>query len=632
MSQRRSSRFSRLTPGRLAVVVGVSIAGLVAFAAIRWSVREADRPDVRLTAPATNSAAQSSPSTAAFVEGPLSIRSAGRVAAGDPHQEGWLMEAFSQRAIQQLGKLAECFQRPDVLVLSEGDLLAVDFSCQSLVPDKMPIAYQTDDVSVRRYRDPNAAEQPLHITDAREAISKLRNQFAELDHLKSKFKLFRVSQHDDQVVTEQYFHLGGQSPTQSIEHNAKWLIGWSQSVGETLPVIRWIRVLEAEQVVARIAGNPWLVDCTQSMLPITAGHRLCLQRGIPQWMSRLEAVNGIYNFGHHGIAVGDVNSDGLDDVYVCQTGGLPNHLFLQQPNGTLRDTAAASGVDFLDNTRSALLIDLDNDDDQDLVLALSSGLVLMENEGQAGFAVRARINSVKQAFSLVAADYDQDGFLDVYVCVYYATGDEVSDLPLPLPYFNATNGGQNHLIRNLGRWRFDDVTSEVGLDDDNRRFSFAATWTDDDNDGDLDLMVVNDSGPNHLYRNEGGQFRNAAKEVGLVDGAFGMSATVSDYDHDGWQDLYVSNMFSAAGNRITFQSRFKPSETSETRARFQHLARGNSLFRNSGNGTFADVSVGMGVTMGRWSWGSLFVDLNNDSWEDLLVTNGFITGKMSDDL
>jgi hypothetical protein len=208
----------------------------------------------------------------------------------------------------------------------------------------------------------------------------------------------------------------------------------------------------------------------------------------------------------------------------------------------------------------------------------------------------------------------------------------VSQLPLPLPYFDATNGGRNYLIRNLGNWRFEDVTSDVGLDDDNRRFSFAAAWEDYDNDGDQDLLVVNDFGPNHLYVNDQGRFRNVADQNGLRDGAFGMSATWGDYDHDGRFDIYVANMFSAAGNRITFQPQFKPDESDRMRYRFRYLARGNSLFRNLGNGTYEDVSVAMGVTMGRWSWGSLFVDLDNDSWEDLLVTNGFVTGSQKDDL
>jgi hypothetical protein len=294
-----------------------------------------------------------------------------------------------------------------------------------------------------------------------------------------------------------------------------------------------------------------------------------------------------------------------------------------------------AGVDYLDNTRSALFVDLDNDDDQDLIVALTTGLVCLENvssEGRTRFALRARFPAIRQAFSLAAADYDQDGWLDLYVCVYYGDPQSVAELPLPLPYFDATNGGANFLIRNQGQWRFADVTGQVGLDDDNCRFSMAAAWEDYDNDGDLDLMVINDFGPNQLYRYQAGRFRNVAAQVGLLDGAFGMSATFADFDRNGRMDLYVSNMFSAAGNRVTFQPRFKTELATADRARFQRLARGNSLFRNVGPDRFEDVSVSHGVTMGRWSWGSLFADLNNDGWDDLLVANGYLTGTTADDL
>jgi hypothetical protein len=97
-------------------------------------------------------------------------------------------------------------------------------------------------------------------------------------------------------------------------------------------------------------------------------------------------------------------------------------------------------------------------------------------------------------------------------------------------------------------------------------------------------------------------------------------------------DLYVANMFSAAGNRVTFQPQFKPGESEAVKARFRHLARGNTLFHNLASGGFEDVSEPLQVTMGRWSWASLFVDLNNDSWDDLLVSNGFVTGSQTDDL
>ncbi len=111
-----------------------------------------------------------------------------------------------------------------------------------------------------------------------------------------------------------------------------------------------------------------------------------------------------------------------------------------------------------------------------------------------------------------------------------------------------------------------------------------------------------------------------------------MSASWSDFNRDGWMDLYVSNMFSAAGNRIVYQQQFKPHASADTRKRFQYMARGNSLFQNNPDGRFQDVSRPAGIMMGLWSWGSQFVDVNNDGYEDVLVANGYYTRSDTHDL
>ena len=202
----------------------------------------------------------------------------------------------------------------------------------------------------------------------------------------------------------------------------------------------------------------------------------------------------------------------------------------------------------------------------------------------------------------------------------------------PMPYYDANNGGRNTLLRNDGSFRFSDVTQQTGLEQNNTRYSLAVSWEDYDNDGDLDLYVANDYGRNCLYRNDGGRFVNVAQQLGVEDMSAGMSICWGDYNHDGWMDMYVANMFSAAGNRITFQRQFKSSVDPTVRKAFQRHARGNTLFENDGKGGFRDVSVQAGVTMGRWAFGSRFVDLNNDGWDDLVVANGFISADDSGDL
>ena len=186
------------------------------------------------------------------------------------------------------------------------------------------------------------------------------------------------------------------------------------------------------------------------------------------------------------------------------------------------------------------------------------------------------------------------------------------------------------------------MTRQVGLDVNNRRWSFAASWEDYDNDGDPDLYVANDYGRNNLYRNNGGQFVDVAAEMGAEDSASGMSVAWGDYDRDGWMDVYIANMFSAAGNRIISQPNFNPAPAAGLPQQFRRFVRGNTLLRNLGQASdstsdrtmagFSDEGARARVTMGRWAWGSNFVDLNNDGWEDLVVANGFMTTEDTGDL
>jgi hypothetical protein len=292
-------------------------------------------------------------------------------------------------------------------------------------------------------------------------------------------------------------------------------------------------------------------------------------------------------------------------------------------------------VDQLELCSSALLIDLDNDGDQDLALATVGAVLVFENDGSARFRRRQRIVAGATLQSLTAADFDLDGDLDVYVCGY-SPGNSIwkadGATDAPVPYYDANNGGPNMLLRNDGDFQLVNVTAEVGLDVNNRRFSFASSWEDYDNDGDPDLYVANDFGRNNLYRNDGAQFVDVAAEAGVEDMASGMSASWGDYDNDGWMDLYVGNMFSSAGNRIVYQRQFLPQAAVVTREIARRTARGNSLFRGGPTGQFLDVSVPAAVTRGRWAWASKFVDVNNDGLEDLLVANGFITHQDTGDL
>jgi hypothetical protein len=392
--------------------------------------------------------------------------------------------------------------------------------------------------------------------------------------------------------------------------------------------------LEAMREAANAA--PRFRDISQGALGHNVSYRHQLARSLDAWRAELDAATGIDVYGHNGIAVGDYNGDGWEDLYVCQPAGLPNRLYRNNGDGTFDDVSRAAGVDVLDASTMALFGDLDNDGDPDLIVVAGTRVLVFRNEGRGKFSRPAQSELKESDATLTSAalaDYDRDGDLDLYVCAY-DFWSAAATYDAPTPYYDATNGPPNILYRNRGDGSFEDATAASGMGQNNNRFSFAASWADYDRDGWPDLYVANDFGRNNLYRNNGdGTFSDVAAKAGVEDLAAGMSVAWGDYDGDGWLDLYVSNMWSSAGQRLTFNPAFaEVAGDAAVRAAFQRQARGNSLFRNNGDGTFQDVTAAAGVAFGRWAWGSGLWDYDNDGRLDIFVTNGYITGPDTHDL
>jgi hypothetical protein len=348
---------------------------------------------------------------------------------------------------------------------------------------------------------------------------------------------------------------------------------------------------------------------------------------------------------HPAVSVVDLDGDGWDDLYIVAEWGK-NMLLRNRGDGTFEEEAARWGLDIEDHSTCAIFADLDNDGDKDAFIGRSlARSMLLENEG-GHFVDRSNWVDEDLPFlvsSAAAVDYDLDGMLDIYVSTYAAnmtrrSFEENDDLVLAeyIPEEDARHlrqmmlsdeyhvvlnkpGPPNILMRNEGslRMRFARENTPLFL----FMNTYQTTWADYDADGDPDLYCSNDFGPNSLFRNDlQAGFVDVTAETGTADIGFGMGSSWGDYDNDGRQDLYVANMFSKAGRRITDQ-------VPGLDPRFALMARGNSLFRNEG--AFKKVSglepPAMMVENGGWSWGGQFVDLDNDSFLDIYTLSGYYT-------
>lgn len=547
----------------------------------------------------------------------ISLNSIGLDPASDD-EDAWPTEVFTEEAGLQLKRLSAFFAEPSSS--SARALFTEDVTFEAFRPSNLATVFEDERFLIRRSVE-NAEQQQSGIVALQSAVEGFGS-------LRSEFKIHDVQAEANSIKTKIAVILSGQDGSGQVQDSSTWTCGWTK---EHPPLLRSIQVGDYQSSLAK--GEMSFNDCTEAVFEGVPAYDDQLAFSIDHWAARIESVFGLNISGWEGLALGDVNGDGLDDVYVCQPGGLPNRLFIQKADGTVFDASSFAGVNWRIQSQSALFVDLDNDGDQDLAIATTLGVIIMANDGRGTFAVKASPLIPHAApMALSSADFDLDGDLDLYATCYSPrrVNSNSAILGRPMPYHDANNGGRNVLFRNDRGWKFTNATLEVGLDSNNRRFSFAASWEDYDNDGDPDLYVANDYGRNNLYRNDrtvdgAHTFTDIAKEAGVEDISAGMSVSWGDYNLDGWMDLYVSNMWSSAGNRVTFQRQFQSGANVQTLTDMQRHARGNSLFMNAGDGTFQDVSVAQGVTMGRWAWGSRFVDLNTDGYDDILVANGFIT-------
>ena len=338
-----------------------------------------------------------------------------------------------------------------------------------------------------------------------------------------------------------------------------------------------------------------------------------------------------------GVVVFDYNGDGLQDIYVTSTpdfAGLApdtegeNALFRNNGDGTFTDVAEAAGVADADaKGNGGCAADYDNDGDQDLFVANWGASKLFRNDGNGIFTDAAESaglsdpDATYRSMGCAWGDYDRDGALD-FIVVRHIDESNPDAFTKRLYYFDVRPLA---LFHNDGDGAFTDVTHLLGATDNPSRTEgaygsvwgagFQPAWVDFDNDGDLDLYIVNDFGeyihPNVLWRNDGPPasvqargdewlFTDVSEPSGAGTAMFGMGLAVSDYNSDGYLDMFVTNI-------------------------------GDNVLLSTADGqTFTDEAMSAGVAYGefrrqqRVSWGTVFFDYDNDGYEDLYVASGYL--------
>lgn len=345
-----------------------------------------------------------------------------------------------------------------------------------------------------------------------------------------------------------------------------------------------------------------------------------------------------YMYMGGGVSIGDINNDGLDDIFF--TGNLvQNKLYLNKGNMKFEDISVKAGITgkhqwFTGST----MVDINNDGWLDIYVCVSgkykpSDNLLFINNKDNTFTECGKAYGINDQSSSVQAtffDYNNDGLLDLYVANYPIVlvsmgADFYHKKMLENKYEES-----GHLYKNNGNGTFTDVTKEAGVQ--NFGMSIGVVAADFNNDGWKDLYISNDFNvPDYLYLNNGnGTFREVIKEATSQTSIFGMGIDAADINNDGLIDLFQIDMTPEDHLRrnvnVIPMSRETFYRSIDFGFHYQYMQ--NSLQLNNGifdnMPLFSNISLFSGVAYTDWSWGGLFLDIDNDGNKDLFVTNGVL--------
>jgi hypothetical protein len=349
-----------------------------------------------------------------------------------------------------------------------------------------------------------------------------------------------------------------------------------------------------------------------------------------------------YNGG--GVAVGDINGDGLDDIYFSAN-MASNKLYLNQGNMKFKDITEQAGVGGRENSwkNGVNMVDVNGDGKLDIYqcysgrgdgdtrknqLFINQGLdshrvPIFKDEAESYGLADSSYSTQSYFF-----DYDRDGDLDLFLvnentkALYDLDDAVISKLkstidPQACSKFYKNDNGH-----------FKDVTKKAGIDMSTLSFGLSAAIADINGDGLTDIYVSNDfSVPDKMYINNGNgtftdKMRNALDHISF----FSMGNSVTDFNNDGYPDIFTLDMLPEDNKRQKLLSSVDNYEAFNINLRngFYYQYMRNMLHINNGDGTFSEIGQLAGISNTDWSWAPLFADYDNDGWKDLFVTNGYM--------
>ncbi len=351
-----------------------------------------------------------------------------------------------------------------------------------------------------------------------------------------------------------------------------------------------------------------------------------------------DSTDNIYNFMNiytgGGVGVGDVDHDGLADIFMAGN-RVSSKLYRNKGNLVFEDITQKSGLSSDRWATGVTMVDIDQDGWLDIYVCVSGGGKVSDranqlfiNQRNGTFIEEAEVYGLADTAQCTQSaffDYDRDGDLDMFLIINpvdYALSSVNTIRP------KKTNGESNStdkLYRNNGNGTFSDVSKEAGILIEG--YSLGVGIGDIDNDGWADVYISNDFMTNDiLYLNQGdGTFRDATDRFLKHTSFAGMGNDIADFNNDGLMDIMVLDMLPEDNKR---QKTMVPAASYD---KFQMLSdRGyipqytrNTLQLNNGNGSFSEVGQFSGIDQTDWSWSVLFADYDNDGYKDVFVTNGF---------